>query len=220
MLLACGVMVMWTMAGIEKGHEGIGVIPFALSGYSLLTLWRHISGGSVHALRNNASLLFHRNIRPLDVLVAHTALESIGGLAAFFISYTVFNLLGYIPTLEDPLLVVSAWLLMTWFAFGFSLIVAGITEISEPTEHFVAPLLYITLPVTGAFYMVHWLPASVQNVVKWSPLVQFFEMYRAGMFGSLVQTEWNVPYLALWSLLLTGLGLPLVEKAQRHVQLH
>ena len=220
MLLTYGVMVMWSIAGTEKGHDGIGVIPFALTGYSMITVWRHIASGGRRLLQQNATLLFHRNIRPLDILIARSTLESISGLAAFFISYIVFNMLGYVPTMEDPLLMISAWLLMTWFAFGFSLIVAGITEIWEPTEHFVAPLLYITLPITGAFYMVHWLPVSVQNVVKWSPLVQVFEMYRAGMFGSLVPTEWNVPYLMLWSLLLTGIGLPLVEKAQRHVQLH
>ncbi|WP_137129509.1 ABC transporter permease [Rhizobium sp. FY34] len=220
MLMTSGVMLMWSLTGIEKGHEGIGLIPFALSGYSLLTLWRHISGKSVHALRHGAALLFHRNIRLLDVLIARAALESIGGLTAFFITYVVFNLLGYIDTLEDPLLVISAWLLLTWFSFGFSLIIAGITEIVEPLGHFVPPLLYLTLPITGAFYMVNWLPESVQDLLWWSPLVQFFEMFRAGMFGSHVPTEWSVPYLVIWGLLLTSVGLPLVEKAQKHVKLH
>lgn len=220
MLMTSGVMLMWSLTGIEKGHEGIGIIPFALSGYSLLTLWRHISGKSVHALRQGAALLFHRNIRLLDVLIARAALESIGGLAAFFITYVVFNLLGYIETLEDPLLVISAWLLLTWFSFGFSLIIAGITEIVEPVGHFIPPLLYLTLPITGAFYMVHWLPESVQDLLWWSPLVQFFEMFRAGMFGSHVPTEWSVPYLVIWGLLLTSAGLPLVQKAQKHVKLH
>lgn len=217
-VLTCGVMIMWSVAGIEKGHSGVGVIPFALSAYSLLSLWRHVCGGSVRVLRMSAPLLFHRKIRLLDILIARTALESIGGLAAFFISYIIFNLLGFVQTLEDPLLVISAWLLMTWFAFGFSLVVASVTEIWELTEHFVAPALYLTLPLTGAFYMVHWLPESAQ-LVKWSPLVQVFEMFRAGMFGSHVPTEWSVPYLVIWSLLLTGVGLPLVEKAQRHVKL-
>ncbi|MBB4952181.1 capsular polysaccharide transport system permease protein [Agrobacterium vitis] len=220
MLMTYGVMVMWTVSGIEKGHEGIGVIPFALSGYSLLTLWRHISGHSINALRNNAVLLFHRNIRLLDVLIASAVLHSIGGLAAFFITYIVFNMLGYVDTLEDPVLVVSAWLLLTWFAFGFSLIVASLTEMVEPAGHLVPPLLYVTLPFTGAFYMVHWMPVTLQDILWWSPLVQFFEMFRAGMFGSHIPTEWSVVYLVIWATVLTSIGLPMVKKAQNHVMLH
>lgn len=219
-VMTCGVMIMWTVAGIEKGHDGIGIIPFALSGYSLLTMWRHISGHSANALRHSAALLFHRNIRLLDVLIASAVLQSVGGLSAFFITYLVFNTLGYIDTLEDPLLVVSAWLLFTWFAFGFSLIVAGLTEMIEPLAHFIPPILYVSLPFTGAFYMIHWMPASIQGILWWSPLVQFFEMFRAGMFGSRVPTEWSVPYLMIWGVALTSIGLPVVKKAQDHVMLH
>ncbi len=218
MLLTCGVMAMWSLAGIDKGH-GVGVIPFALTGYSMITLWRHLTSGSVRALRASTPLLFHRKIRVLDILMARATLECVGGLAAFLISYTIFNLLGYVETMDDPLLALSAWLLMTWFSFAFSLIVAGITEIWEMTGHFIGPALYLTLPITGAFYMVHWLPETAQQVVKWSPLVQPFEMFRAGMFGSHVPTEWSAPYLIIWCLFLTGIGLPLLEKAQRHIQL-
>lgn len=220
MLMTYGVMLMWSMSGMEKGHDGIGIIPFALTGYSMMTLWRHISGHSINALRHRAALLFHRNIRLLDILIARTLLESVGGLSAFFITYIVFNLLGYIDTMDDPLVVISAWLLLTGFAFGFSLIVASVTEMVELAAHFVSPLLYITIPLTGAFYMVHWLPAELQSIVKWSPLVQFFEMFRGGMFGDRIPTEWNAPYLAIWGIALTSIGLPLVKKAQNHLMLH
>ncbi|MCY1669386.1 ABC transporter permease [Rhizobium sp. SL86] len=220
MLMTSGVMLMWSMSGFEKGHEGVGLIPFALSGYSMLTLWRHITGKSIYALRFSAALLFHRNIRILDMLIARTVLECLGGLAAFFITYLLFNILGYMETLEDPLLVIGAWLLLTWFAFGVSLIIAGLTEMVEPVGHFVQPTLYISLPMTGSFYMLHWLPESVQGILWWSPLVQFFEMFRAGMFGSHVPTEWSVPYLAVWGLLLTSIGLPIVNHAQKHIKLY
>lgn len=220
MLMTYGVMVMWSMSGMEKGHDGIGIIPFALTGYSMLTLWRHISGHSVNALRHSVALLFHRNIRLLDILIARTMLESVGGLSAFFITYIVFNMLGYVDTMADPLILISAWLLFTGFAFGFSLIVASLTELIEPAGHFVPPLLYITIPLTGAFYMVHWLPAELQAFVRWSPLVQVFEMFRAGMFGERIPTEWSAPYLAIWGIALTSIGLPLVKKAQSHVMLH
>ena len=44
LMLTLGVMGMWTISGQTHGH-GVGVVPFALSGYTMITLWRHLSGG-------------------------------------------------------------------------------------------------------------------------------------------------------------------------------
>ena len=77
LILIVGVMGMWTVSGQTHGH-GIGVVPFALSGYSMIMLWRHLSGHSVHAIRGNMGLLFHRNVTLTDALVVHSVLEIIG----------------------------------------------------------------------------------------------------------------------------------------------
>ncbi len=74
LLLTVGVMGMWTISGQTHGH-GVGVVPFALSGYTMITLWRHLSGKMVHSIRNSMGLLFHRNVSLLDVLVAKCLLE-------------------------------------------------------------------------------------------------------------------------------------------------
>ena len=218
LLLTVGVMAMWTLNGGTHGRE-VGVIPFILSGYSMLTLWRHLVFRSVRAMRNNVGLLFHRNIRFLDILIARVVLESLGGLAAFFIAYFPLNLLGFLDTMEDPLLLIGAWVLMSWFGFGFGLILAGLSELSEPVEQFVAPVMYITLPVTGAFYMLVWLPDTVQNLLVWSPLVNAFEMFRCGLFGSKVATQWDATYLTLCCIGVTALGLTIVRNAQNHVRM-
>ena len=41
LLLTTGIMVLWTMTNMTHGSD-IGIIPFALTGYSFITLWRHI----------------------------------------------------------------------------------------------------------------------------------------------------------------------------------
>ncbi|MDR3494359.1 MAG: ABC transporter permease [Ancalomicrobiaceae bacterium] len=219
MVLTVGVMGMWTISGMGHGHN-LRIIPFALSGYSMLTLWRHVSGSSAHALRESSGLLFHSNIRLLDILIARCALESLGGFAAFCVAYLPLNLLGYVETIDDPLLLVGGWLFMTWFAFGFGLAIAGLCQMFEVIEHFVPPLLYLTLPVTGAFYMINWLPESAQAIVRWSPLVQVFEMFRAGLFGNEVTADWNVGFLTLCCLGITAVGLTLVQMAQKHIEIH
>lgn len=218
LLLTVGVMIMWTMTGGAHGQE-IGLIPFVLTGYSMLTLWRHCVMRSVHAMRHNIGLLFHRNVRFLDILISRAALESLGGLAAFFIAYLPLTLLGVFEPMDDPLLLLGAWFLMSWYSFGFGLILAGLSELSEAIERFVSPIMYISIPITGAFYLVCWLPESAQKIVKWSVLVNISEMFRAGLFGGKITTSWDIWYI-LWNcLLVTAIGLPLIRKAQQHVKM-
>ena len=213
LLLSGAVMLMWTLAGMNKGH-GVGIVPFVLASYSLLTLWRGSCSASIRALRANADLLYHRNIRLLDILIARIALDSLSGFAAFTVAYIVLNLFGVVRDVDDALVMAGGWLLITWFGWSFGLIVSALTELFEPAEHLVQPFLYVTLPMTGAFYMVLWMPASVQAVLMWSPLVHIFEMFRGGMFGPQYAADWSVIYVVGWCVAQMAIGLPLLRLAQ------
>jgi len=214
LVLTCGVMVMWTVSGQTHGH-GVGVVPFALSGYTMITLWRHLSGRQTHAIRASMGLLFHRNITILDVLLAKSLLEAVGVLTAFFVAFIPLTLLGFVEPMRDPLLFAGGYLLQAWFGFGFGLIVAALSEIFEATEQIVPPLLYITLPFSGVFTMAAWLPQRWREAVLWSPLVSNVEMLRAGLFSGDIATFYYPMYTVWWSLALTALGLPLAQYARR-----
>jgi capsular polysaccharide transport system permease protein len=216
LFLTVGVMGMWTITGATHGH-GVGIVPFALSGYMMITLWRHLTGRAVHSIRQNAGLLFHRNIRLLDVLIARGMLEFLGILTAFFIAWVPLTLLGLIEPMSDPLEFVAGYLLQAWFSFAVGLIIAGLSEIFAPVEQFVPPLLYITLPFTGCFAMASWIPQEWREVLLWSPLVSNTEMLRGGMFTADTITYSYPMYVVLWCIALTAIGLPLVHKAYRHV---
>lgn len=218
LLLTCGVMILWTISNQTHGSE-VGVVPFALTGYSMITLWRHIVFKSIHGMRYNASLTFHSHVKFLDILFARSFLETIGILTAFFIAYVPLFLFGYIMPIRDPLVFFGGWFLTAWFSFGFGLIVAALSELNEPFERFLQPAMYITLPLTGVFYMVDWLPLPAREVLLWSPLVHGSEMFRGGLFPADVPTEWDAVYLFCWAFGTTAVGLPLCRYAQKHVQM-
>ena len=216
LLLTTGVMGMWTISGQTHGH-GIGVVPFALSGYTMITLWRHLSGKMVHSIRNSMGLLFHRNVSLLDVLLAKCLLEVIGIMAAFFVAYTPLTLLGVLDPMPDPLLFAGGYFLQAWFGTAFGLIIAALSEMYEATEQILPPLLYITLPFTGVFNMAAWLPQQWRSATEWSPLVTNIEMLRAGMLGGDTVYYYYPMYTVYWSLGLTAIALPLVQYARRFV---
>ena len=216
LVLTCGVMAMWTISGQTHGH-GIGVVPFALSGYTMITLWRHLTGKMVHAIRNNMGLLFHRNISLIDVLTARIVLEIIAILTAFFVAWTPLYLLGLVEPMHDPLMFATGYFLQGWFGLAVGLFIAGLSEIYEATEQFLPPILYITLPFTGVFSMADWLPQKWREALLWSPLVSNIEMLRDGMFSGDVVTYHDGWYVVCWCLALTAISLPLVQHARKHV---
>ncbi len=216
LLLTLGVMAMWSITGMTHGH-GVGLVPFALTGYTMLTLWRHIVGTAVQAIRRNAGLLFHRNVRILDILISRALLEIVGLMTAFFIAYIPMYLLGFMDAMSDPLAVIGSFWLLGWFSFAFGMIITGLSELSEPMERFVPPILYITLPFTGAFYMLSWLPEEARVALSWSPLVNTQEMIRSGLFPPDIPTYWSASYVVVWCLALTAIGLLLISKAQKHI---
>lgn len=218
LILTVGVMIVWSIVHGRTNH-GVPILPLVLTGYSLLTVWRHIVSRFVHCFRHNSGLFFHRRIRPFDMLVARGLLELVGTLIAFFVAYVPLVLVEAIPPIDDYLVLLTAWFLMFAFTFGVGLIIASLTEFSETLERFVQPVMYLLLPLTGTFYMVAWLPETAQKVVLWSPLVHASEMFRAGYFGEAVPTTWDAAYLAIWAVLVNAVGLALIRKAQHHIEI-
>jgi capsular polysaccharide transport system permease protein len=213
LLLAAGVMLMWTLLGRQE--RNVSIVAFVLSGYSLLTLWRYIINNSVRCFRNNAGLLFHRSINLLDIVIARALLEVTGVGIAFFVAYILLYLLNLIGPIDDPLVLCGAWFLTAWFSFSVGLILAGLSEIWEIVERLVQPIMYVILPISGMFFMVEWLPPSVQKLAEYSVLVNGFEMFRGGLLGEkVIGTHWSVPYMVGWCIVLTAVGLFVVEKAR------
>lgn len=216
LLLTSGVIVMWSMGGLEHGHGGAGVVPMAVTGYGFIQLWRHIVGHSNRAIHHNNHLLYHQQIKILDILVANGLLETIGTVSAFLIAYIPLSLYGLLYPIHDPLLLFGGFAFTGWFSFATGLIIAGLTELNEAATRLVAPILYITLPFTGLPFMVSWLPDQYQGLILWSPLVNCIEMIRGGIFPSYMKTYHSAAYLLAWCIGLTAIGIPLVQYAQRH----
>jgi len=184
----------------------------------MLTLWRHVIGHFGHVITFSGGLMFHRNVKMLDVLIGNVILESLGCLAAFFIAYIPLYFLGAVPEIHDPLLLIGGWAIITWLAFGFGMVVAALSTFSEAVSRLIPPLLYITIPATGAFFMLSWMPEKAQSFLIWSPLVHPFEMFRGGLFGPSVHAKFDVIYMIEVCLVLTAIGLTLVRRAEKKIE--
>jgi capsular polysaccharide transport system permease protein len=119
----------------------------------------------------------------------------------------------------DVVGVLYGWLLLAWFGASLGLIVGALTAYSEVIERLWHPITYLMFPLSGAIFMVDWLPRGFQKLVLLLPMVHGVEMLRGGYFGSAVRTHFDVGYMMVVCLVMTLLGLALVRDAGRRVEM-
>lgn len=217
MILTAGVMVVWSLMGASK--HGLRIVELVLTGYMPLTLWRHLTGGVINIFRNSSPLLYHRQITLFDIIYARKALEIIGTTAALLCVWGVLNTLGVVSDIQRLDLFVLGWIMMALIGTSFGMILAAVTEISETSERFIQPIQYLLIPISGAFFMVDWLPPWGQKLIMYNPLVHSYEVFRAGYFGEAVPTHYELDYFFACVFVLFVIGIWSVDRVRPYVKL-
>jgi capsular polysaccharide transport system permease protein len=217
MIFTLGVATLWSAAGLHHGSP-IPIVAFAVTGYSSVLMWRNSASRAGSAVAQNKSLLFHRNVQVVDVLLTRCALEIGGATASFVVLSLLFIFVGWMPEPIDLLKVVFGWLMLAWFGASLALLIGAGSAFSEIVDRVWHPAAYLLFPLSGAAFMVDWLPANMQKVVLLLPMVHGTEMIREGFFGNVVPTHYDVGYMASCCLGLSLAGLYVVRQVSRRVE--
>lgn len=215
-LFCAGVAIVWT--AIRPSHEhGLPMTAFVVTGYVPLTMWRHCVGRAIRAFEANGSLLFHRNVTPLDIITTRVALEVIGSIMAGILVTFGAMAVGAMEPPVDIGLVYLGLIYQGLFGYGSALIVSYLSEVSELVEKFIGVLMYLSLPFSGAFVMVDWIPQKYQYIVLASPSVQNVELIRAGQFGPTAHAHYDLVYNSWLTAILILIGISLTLRVRRHI---
>ena len=217
MLFTLGVTTLWAVTGMAHGST-LPITSFALTGYSTVLLWRNMPNRAVMAISSNLPLLYHRNVRPMDIFISRLILEAMGATMSFYLLSIIFVALGWMDFPEDILELAGAWLLTAWFGMGLALLLGALAERSEIVEKLWHPAAYLIFPLSGAAFVVDAMPEAFQKAILWVPMVHCSEMVREAYFGSQFIAHYDVSYLVSVNLLLTLFGLALERKLSREVQ--
>jgi capsular polysaccharide transport system permease protein len=217
MIFTLGVAGLWTAVGMHHGSS-LPIVAFAITGYSSVLLWRNCVSRCSMAIHPNLNLLYHRNVRVLDIFLTRIILEVAGATISFAVLSILFIWIGWIQAPVDMLLVVFGLVLLAWFGTALALVIGAGTAYSEIVEKLWHPASYLLFPLSGAAFMVDWLPPAMQNAVMLLPMVHGVEILRDGYFGNAARTHYDVGYMSAACLLLTLCGLLLVRGAGRRVE--
>jgi capsular polysaccharide transport system permease protein len=114
--------------------------------------------------------------------------------------------------------VVGGWFMLAWFGLCMALLIGAATGFSHIIEKLWHPTSYLLFPLSGAAFMVDWLPPALQKAVLLLPMVHGVEFVREGYFGHTVRTHYDMGYMFVCCLTLTLVGLWLTREAARRVE--
>lgn len=198
--------------------SSLNMFAFVMTGYPMMMMWRSASSRAIGAISANISLLYHRNVRVLDTLLARMFLEISGATIAQVVIVGLFVTMSWIAPPDDIFYMLLAWLLMAMFAVGLGLVICSVAYKFEAFGKVWGTLSFLMMPLSGVFFFVHVLPEQVREYALWIPMVHGTEMFRAGYFGSSVITYENPWYLLLCNLVLLLLGLAMVDRVSKGVE--
>jgi capsular polysaccharide transport system permease protein len=217
MLLAAAVALLH--AGQHLPLSGnIRPVPFAISGYALFILLRSMVSRAETLLEANRPLLHHRQVTLFDMLAARALLEVASIAAVLVLLLGASWLLGLADLPADFVLVLAALVLVGWFSFGLSMLVCALSHESPLIGRLVHPLLYLMMPLSGAFFAMIWLPTDWRELAQWIPLVPMFELLKVGMFDGYTDQYADIGYAIGWCVALTLTGLLSIRLVRSRVQ--
>jgi len=216
LMFATPVLIMWSMVRSPYEH-GVQMMAMAWSGYLPILLFRHLGGRILGFIRANAGLLYHRRVTILDLFLARATLEVASNVITAFLVFCVFFLAGELdPPVNMPMFFFG-YLMMIWWCVAVALIMGAISERIEWIDKIWMPYSYMYLVFSGFFFLADWLPPAIRNVALYQPSLQAYEMIRAGLFGTVIRSYYDVPYTAAFLSAMTVLGLWLMREGRKYV---
>jgi len=201
------------------GHAmpgGLDPGTFFVIGYVPFYLLRSVVNRAPSVISANQSLLYHRHVTLLDIVIARNLLEGGAAFGAMLGFLLFFGLVaGEWP--HEPAKIVLGLAFMLLLAHGLGMLVAVGSVYTDLFDRVTHLLTYLSMPLTGAFYMVFWLPTELQRMALWIPTVHCFELVRDGQFGARVPTHYDIGYALSWIAALNLLGMAGLRRARRHL---
>lgn len=219
MMLATVIGLMHYESGHSPGGSDIKPLPFGVIGYTTFILFRGIVSRAEGALEANAPLLYHRSVTVLDIVFSRALLEFASVFCVFAILMALMVFSGLADPPARPLYIMLGWGLMWWFCVGQSLVITAITYEQRTVGRLVHPYAYFMTGLSGAFYMVAWLPPSVQEWAEWLPTTTVFETVRYGWFESATDEYAFYGYCSAFCLIQMWAGLVGIRMMREKVHL-
>ncbi|MFC0407617.1 ABC transporter permease [Roseomonas elaeocarpi] len=215
-------LVLGTAVGLihyASGHTmpgGLDPFLFSLYGYVPFFMFRSVVTRAAMAIQSNMTLLYHRRVTLLDIMMGRNLIEILAILGVVSIMIAATSLFMEMPPANIGQIYLGLGA-MAVLCNGLSLLVASASAYWESFERILHPATYLLMPISGAFYAAAWFPPEIRNILLWMPLLHIHEIIREGAFGDHIKSYYSVLYLVEWCIGSNALGLLAMRAVRRHL---
>ncbi len=202
-------LIIFTFIRGRRSTLGIDTELFLISGIIIFSLFSDVAIRSINGMQANEALFFYRPVKPIDTVIARTIVETglysivfiviTGGIFLFLEKFTLDNL---------PLLFITfISLSLTASGIGLLIMVAGFRY--SWLYQFVPLLMRPLWFISGVFFSVSTLPASIRPWLSWNPVLQAVELSRHAFSSNyyIDSTVISLTYLISFSIVSVSTGL-------------
>lgn len=218
LIFILGVVIFWSYGNYRDTH-GFPIAAFIYTGWISNKLWLTTASKVMAGLGANSALFYHRNVKPIDIILSRILLEVLAVTGVFIILGFVFIMSHLINPPFSYFYIVIGWYLMSWFTFSFSFFLTSLNLLlGDILQKVWSPISLALFISSGTFFLVEWLPQELRDLVLLLPTVHNLEMIRYGFFGNLMYPYYDIFYSIFFNLFLTFFGLLLLKISLRNLQ--
>lgn len=198
---------------------GMSILAFLTTGIVPFSLFRETASRCLSAIDSNKGLLFYPQVRPLDLVIARVALEAVTQLVVFAVLMLGIAIYEGPTQIDSALQTVTGLALATGLGASLGLVCCGLGVFSRSVERIFPAVLRILFWISAIFHPVESLPPTVRDIFLMNPLTHAIELVRDGWFPGYEARRIDVPYAAIWILVMLFFGLSLERVARRRLEL-
>jgi len=196
-----GIIAISTLLRLRQQHA-FPVTAFVVTGWGSLWLFRYPLTRLNGVVVVNASFLYHRNVKAMDIILARSIMMIGATVAALILIYLVAFSIAPMP-MNDVFYFYLAIVLMLWYLF-ISCIFSGLLSTYVVLGDRLSLLYSLSMIImTCPFVMVDWIPVVARKYILAIPFVHLTEMLRYGMFGNVVKCYFYPGYIVFCGIMFT-----------------
>lgn len=212
-LLTLGIMFFLFATIREKVVSGIDFEIFLVNGMIPFFMFRTGIMQAMSAVQSNKGLFSYRPVKPIDAVIARNILEFLLKFVAYVAFSAAFIWFGYHISFEQIPQLISYWMLLFVFMFGFSLIFMVIASFSNEIQKFISVFFLMIYLLSGILYPISIIPIQYREYLLFNPLIHIIELMRHAVAPAypLVQGI-SISYFLLWMIGSLFIGLLLYKR--------
>jgi len=213
------VLVMLVMFGfvLARHVPAMDYSVFLLTGVLPWFMFSRSANRALGAVEGNQGLLHYRPVLPIDITIARTLLELVIYFAVYVILMSCVVWFDLLTGISDILLLLSVWLAVAFFSFGFSLVMMVIGHFSGEIGKVVAVFMSILYFASGIIFPIQLIPEPYRGYLLWNPLVHAFETARYAVSHDYTTEGINFDYFLVCTLVVMVFGLLLYKFRERRM---